>query len=100
MTETKTKTRQRKLEFWMFLSQEFQPSIVVLKHVRKIYLHELSFHWFTVMFYLQCQMPNAYPSTYISRVLLINLFKINSSSGLVCLNKLIRKNRGIYNACY
>ena len=57
LAKRKTKTRQKKFEFWMFLSQEFQPSIFVLRHVGKIYLHELSFHWFTVMFYLQCQMP-------------------------------------------
>ena len=34
-------------------------------------------------------VPNANPSTNISRVLLINLCKINSSFGLVCLNKWI-----------
>jgi len=46
------KRKTKKFEFWMFLSKELQPTIFVLRHVGKIYLHELSFHWFIVMFYL------------------------------------------------
>jgi len=57
MAKRKTKTRQKRFEFRMFLSNEFQPTFFVLRHVGKIYLHELSFHWFTMMFYLQCLMP-------------------------------------------